>query len=135
MGHIDFGYALMRRCSRCPRSTWMTGGTLCQQCALNAFLCGPLTCTSVGVTDEGPWAIVYNYTKTLIVVAAKREMRASMYRLLLRGRPYGHHTVFHRLRDRYRYADLIDEYEDILDRVLLFLLDDYDCRFELTPMC
>ena len=135
MGSVDFGTTLIRRCDRCPRSTWLTGGSLCQCCACTAFISDPLTCTSVGVRGAGAWAVVYNYTKTLIVVAAKREMRASMYRLLLRGRPYGYHTVFHRLRDRYQYADLIDEYEDILDRVLLFLLDDYDCRFELTPMC
>ena len=113
----------------------MTGGTLCQQCALNAFLCGPLTCTSVGVTDEGPWAILYTYTKERICVAAKREMRACMLRLLLMGRPHGYRTVFTRQRDRYPYADVIDLYEDILDRVLLFLLVDYDCRFDLSPMC
>jgi hypothetical protein len=61
-------------------------------------------------------------------VRAKGEMRASMYRLVLQGRPYGEHTVFSRLRDRYRYADVINEYEDVLDRVLLFLIDHYDCR-------
>ena len=107
----------------------MTGGSLCQCCANTAFISGALTCTSVGVRDASPWAVVYTYTKRLIVVRAKGEMRASMYRLVLQGRPYGEHTVFSRLRDRYRYADVINEYEDVLDRVLLFLMiDHYDCR-------